>query len=239
MFHHQLAEAISGASLSSLDEISRAFVAAYGAGTLSDHDAQIVSDALEARRSALKARAAQYALPACPARPRPCRSPDKARSIERRRRVAMSGALPASLATAFTLSEIAVLSVIAREVKRHGSCALPLDQIAALAGTCRTKARQALRQAARLNLIHVQERRRRGMKSQTNIVLIISTEWRKWLEIGGIGGRKKTTTESNVYPQKSQVKIYEYALDQRLKTLDSASARQLRTKAHATGHKTE
>jgi hypothetical protein len=42
----------------------------------------------------------------------------------------------------------------------------------------------------RLNLVTVQERRRRGQKSLTNIVRIVSPEWTAWIRIGG----KKLTT---------------------------------------------
>jgi hypothetical protein len=44
--------------------------------------------------------------------------------------------------------------------------------------------------ARRLNLVTVQERRRRGQKSLTNLVRIVSPEWTAWIRIGG----KKLTT---------------------------------------------
>jgi hypothetical protein len=46
------------------------------------------------------------------------------------------------------------------------------------------------REARRLNLVTVQERRRRGQKSLTNLVRIVSPEWTDWIRIGG----KKLTT---------------------------------------------
>jgi hypothetical protein len=64
-------------------------------------------------------------------------------------------------------------------------------------GTCRRKesSRQsALRQARRLGMVTVQERRRRGQRSLTNVIHIISREWRDWLAKGG-GVRKSTTTD--------------------------------------------
>jgi hypothetical protein len=49
------------------------------------------------------------------------------------------------------------------------------------------------RSQRRLGLITVEERRRRGQKSLTNLVRIISAEWLTWLRNGG-GFRKANTT---------------------------------------------
>jgi hypothetical protein len=46
----------------------------------------------------------------------------------------MSGVVPAQIAAHFTMAELAVLTVVAREVRKGGTCSLPLDPIAALAG---------------------------------------------------------------------------------------------------------
>jgi Asp/Glu/hydantoin racemase len=51
-------------------------------------------------------------------------------------------------------------------------------------GVCRSTAQNALRAARRLGLITVQERRRRGMASLTNVVRIVSREWTAWNERG-------------------------------------------------------
>ena len=48
----------------------------------------------------------------------------------RRRRVAMSGVAPAKIAASFTMAELAVLSVIARQCQQSGVCALPIDALA-------------------------------------------------------------------------------------------------------------
>jgi hypothetical protein len=61
------------------------------------------------------------------------------------------------------------------------------EQLPPRAGTCRTTVKNALREARRLNLVTVQERRRRGQKSLTNLVRIISPEWTAWIRIGGFG----------------------------------------------------
>jgi hypothetical protein len=62
-----------------------------------------------------------------------------------------------------------------------------LSSRAARAGTCLTTVKNALREARRLNLVTVQERRRRGQKSLTNLVRIVSPEWMAWIGIKGHG----------------------------------------------------
>jgi hypothetical protein len=58
---------------------------------------------------------------------------------------------------------------------------------AARAGVGRTTAQNAMREARTLGLVTVQERRRRGQPSLTNIVRVISAEWRTWLRLGPKG----------------------------------------------------
>jgi hypothetical protein len=98
--------------------------------------------------------------------------------------------MPPALAAKFTQAEMAAFQIVSDEVRHHGVCALHIDAIAARAGTCRTTVKNALREARRLNLVTVQERRRRGQRSLTNLVRIISPEWMAWIRIGG----KKLTT---------------------------------------------
>jgi hypothetical protein len=98
--------------------------------------------------------------------------------------------MPPAFAARFTQAEMAAFRIVSDEVRHHGVCALHIDAIAARAGTCRTT---ALREARRLNLVTVQERRRRGQKSLTNLVRIVSPEWTAWIRIGG---KKSTTTDT-------------------------------------------
>jgi hypothetical protein len=121
------------------------------------------------------------------------RSPDRQASIARRRHLAASGPMPPALAAGFTQAEMAAFRIVTDEVRHHGVCALHIDAIAARAGTCRTTVKNALREARRLNLVTVQERRRRGQKSLTNLVRIVSPEWMAWIRIGV----RKTTTPDN------------------------------------------
>lgn len=104
--------------------------------------------------------------------------PDK---IARRRRWAASGWLPPQIAARFTLAEQAVLSVISKQHMEHGRCALCIGAIAAKAGVGRTSVQNALRVARTLSLASVRERRHRGRKSETNVVMIVSKEWTSWL----------------------------------------------------------
>jgi len=107
----------------------------------------------------------------------------------------MSGVVPARIAAAFTLAELSVLTVIARQCQRTGVCVLHIDAIAALAGCCRTVVKNALRQARLLGLILVKERRIPGLPSLTNVVRIVSKDWIGWLKLGGrVGVRMATPT---------------------------------------------
>jgi hypothetical protein len=97
--------------------------------------------------------------------------------------------VPPHQAAQFTVSELAALRIVADQMKRHGTCALCLDAIAAMAGTCRTIVRYALRKANALRLVIVFERRRAGQKSLTNIVRGLCRAWLAW-----VGLRKTSTT---------------------------------------------
>jgi len=123
------------------------------------------------------------------------RSPDRQASIERRRRQGMSGVVPAKIAASFTMAELAVLTVIARQCQRTGVCVLPIDAIAALAGVSRTVVQNAMRLSKRLGLLSVRERRIPGRKSLTNIVTVTSKSWLAWLRIGSAAIKKDVDIE--------------------------------------------
>ena len=189
MLVDQFHQAAAGArSFSQLEEISRALWAAHREGCLVDADAQAVAEAVQGRRGALATKAAASQPRPPLARPKPTpRSPDRQASLERRRRQAMSGVVPSRIAANFTMGEAAVLAVVARQVQRGGTCSLPIDAIAALAGVSRSTTQNALRAARRLGLIEVKERRRRGLPSLSNIVRVISKDWAAWLKLSGGG----------------------------------------------------
>jgi hypothetical protein len=133
---------------------------------------------------------------------KPQRPSVRALAIERRRRLASSGPLPPSIACRFTTGELAVLRIVGDEVAQHGTCDRTLGEIAARAGVCRALAQQAIRKAAREELLTVEERPQPGRKSLPNVVRIMSQEWRSWLERGpgrrgdkGTGYRNSDPTE--------------------------------------------
>src|SRR3954465_340044 len=47
----------------------------------------------------------------------------------------------------------------------------------------------AIREAARLELLTVEERRREGRRNLPNVIRIVSKEWTSWLARGGGAGR--------------------------------------------------
>ncbi len=203
-------ETIMRAPAATLDVLARAIWTDHAAGRLSDTEAQQLAEAVEARRRAfrkpvqgqtpLKVVVMREDAERPPAsnvaahRPGPrqlvLRIPrpatyDRARSRERRRRLAYSGPLPAQLAAAFTPAENAVLRIIADEHRDRGGCALCIDAIAAKAGVCRRTVQTALRHAERLGLVSITERRRTGARSLPNIVRVVNREWLAWIERGG------------------------------------------------------
>jgi hypothetical protein len=189
-----------------VDEIARLTWRAHAEGQLAEAEATAISEAIAARRAAFATGRASL-LPPSPTRPtmghpkparRPPRSPARRASIERRRRQMMSGVVPARIAASFTPAELAALTVIGRECQRRQVCTLPIDQIAAMAGCCRTSVQNALRRARLLGLLDVKERRISGSKSLPNVVKVISTEWSAWLKLGGqrIGFKMLSPTDS-------------------------------------------
>lgn len=187
MFAAQIAAAISGArTFPQFNSLSAALWKAHAAGLIDDAAAQAAAEALQARKAlvaGVRTGSPQKRAHGVPRRPPP-RSPDRAASIRRRRSCAASGAVPATIAADYTPAELAVLSIVAAEVRRAGCCTWPLDRIAALAGVCRRTVQYALRRAAALGLVHVEERPRPGAKHLPHVVTVVSPEWRAWLRIG-------------------------------------------------------
>jgi hypothetical protein len=98
--------------------------------------------------------------------------------MERRRRLAASGAVPGRIAAGFTQDEAAVLSVIGREVQGELPRSLGLRE-----------PQHGSKRVARgppVGLVTATERRRRGAKSLTNVVEVISGEWRSRLKLADI-----------------------------------------------------
>lgn len=192
-------------TLVTLDEVAKGLWAAVAAGEVDDAEAESLSESLEARRAALKAKAALRTAVERKAAQGPSlwlhrRLYNRTASVERRRRLAASGPLPPALACRFTTAEQAVLRIIGDTARTKGSCELTLGEIAARAGCGRTTAQGAVRLAGRLGLLSVQERRRPMQRSLPNVITITSAEWRTWLsrgpqgEGGGFGSPSPTDT---------------------------------------------
>jgi hypothetical protein len=119
------------------------------------------------------------------------RSPDKQASYERRHRLAYSGILPRHLAPGLTVTDMAVMRIVADEYVRSAACELSLAEIAARAGGCRKTAKRALLKARAQRLISIEERPVPGQRHKPNLIRIISFEWLKWLR------RSKEKNEAN------------------------------------------
>src|SRR5215204_1615309 len=219
-FCNQMAAAIDGArTLTRLDHLSRSIWQGLAAGAVGDDDAQALAERLHARRSALRGEIKPVGIPV--GRPsifpprRPQQAPQRPVAITRRRHLAASGPMPPALACKFTVSELAVLRIVGDEVRQQGHCDRCVDEIAARAGVCRSMVKNAIREAARLGLLTVQERRREGRRNLPNVIRIVSKEWTSWLARGGrasrppaeplIGVKKITPTDSSYKNQPSRM----------------------------------
>src|SRR3982751_4789192 len=195
-FCDQMAAAIDGArTLTRLDHLSRSIWQGLAAGAVGDDDAHSLAERRRAGRSLIRGDLKPVGLP--PGRPslfpprRPQRAPKRPVAIARRRHLAASGPMPPALACKFTVSELAVLRIIGDEVRQHGQCDRCVDEIAARAGVCRRMVQNAIREAARLGLLTIEERRRDGRRNLPNVVRIVSKEWASWLARGGWSSRPK------------------------------------------------
>src|SRR5215213_3399021 len=196
-FSDQMTAAIDGArTLTRLDHLSRSIWQGLAAGAVADDDAQALAERLHACRAVIRGEVKPVGVPV--GRPsifpprRLQRAPKRPVAIARRRHLAASGPMPPSLACKFTVSELAVLRIVGDEVRQHGHCDRCMDEIAARAGACRRMVQNALREAARLGLVTIEERRREGRRNLPNVVRIISKEWTSWLARGGRSSRPST-----------------------------------------------
>ncbi len=198
MFVNQMAAAINDArTLTRLDDLSRAIWQGWGANAVTDDQAQELASLIHVRKQVMRGEVKPVGIP--PGRssifpPRRLqRAPVRSVAIARRRHLAASGPLPPSIACKFTVGELAALRIVADEVREKGHCDRTLGEIAARAGIGRTTAQNALRAAAALGLLTVQERRREGQKNLPNVVRIVSREWLQWLKRGGQSGGRSAS----------------------------------------------
>ena len=109
-------------------------------------------------------------------------------SMDRRRRWAASGRLPPGIAARFTLAEQAVLALVAAETVRRKDCRLSIENMAAVAGVCRSTVKNAIREARQLGFLTVEERQITGFRNDTNVLRITSPEWLAWIRLARKGG---------------------------------------------------
>ncbi|WP_076730060.1 helix-turn-helix domain-containing protein [Methylobacterium radiotolerans] len=186
-----------------LPAVTAALWRAYGEGRITDAEAEVLSVLIESRRSsgtgpgpgqspnstgtgrgeetAEPRTLVQAARRAVGSRPR------TDASMERRRRWAASGRLPPGLAARFTLAEQAVLALVAAETTRRKDCRLSIENMAAVAGVCRSTVKNAIREARRLGLLTVEERPITGFRNDTNVLRIVSAEWLAWIRLARRG----------------------------------------------------
>ena len=187
------------APCAALPAVTAALWRAYSEGKVTEAEAEMLSGLIEARHLP-KPRTS--ATPSADARsPDPATSSDIAlsrvgsprkavgsrprtdASMERRRRWAASGRLPPAIAARFTLAEQAVLALVAAEVARRKDCRLSIENMAAVAGVCRSTVKNAIREARQFGLLTVEERQITGFRNDTNVLRIVSPEWLAWLRL--------------------------------------------------------
>lgn len=201
MHVENLYRAISSSYSANLDQTAKLVWQSFASGLIEEQEAGALGAAIEARRRALASIRTHPTVKCSKASQRAPVGQGRAICIGRRRGLAASGAVPGKIAAHFTTGELAALTVIARQCQRRGNCVMFMDQIAAIAGVGRTTARNAIRQAQRLGLIDMQERRISGNRSDSNVIRITSSEWLAWLRIGNTGGgcKKPAPTSNHSY----------------------------------------
>jgi hypothetical protein len=176
-----------------LDAAARLLWEGYNVRTICDEDAEFLSSCIQRRRPVARHASPALAKPIGAlggrigsrfvSRQRP-RSPDRKASRDRRRMLGGSSTLPSNLRHPYTEGMRAVLTIVAGEVKKRGICDLKYKVIAALAGCCETLVQNTMHEARRLGHVRVTERPQPGQKNLSNLIEIVSPEWRAWMKIG-------------------------------------------------------
>ena len=194
-YAYEIRRQAEAAPRAALPAVASALWKAFGEGHLSESEAEALSGLIEARQGS-RPRGANLSvgqgmaispipsagLTAAP-KSRAGSRPRTDASMERRRRWAASGRLPPAIAARFTLAEQAVLAVVAAEVAKRGTCALSVSAVAALAGVSPSTVQRAVREAKLRGLVTVEERRLARFRNDTNVVCIVSHEWKAWLRL--------------------------------------------------------
>lgn len=207
MLANQLSASIDSAPLNRLAEIGSTVCKAALGGHLTEQEAEALLEAIGLRQRAGTARRAEAERPKNtafpPRKPQPARlHPER---IERRRKLALAGALPPGWREHFTTAELAVLKIIGDEIRGRGWCARSLQEIAARAGTCRTTAHTTIRKAAALGLLAITERRAAGaLRNMPNLIRATAKEWRSWIARFAQKVFRKTSPTADSFSQKGR-----------------------------------
>ncbi len=219
MFADEIRRAIEAATRLTLPQVTALLWRAYGEGKITETEAEALSGLIEARQTSAGGPNSPQSQSPTGSHPDEGGATGQARvgssrrtvgsrprtdaSMERRRRWAASGRLPPALAARFTLAEQAVLALVAAEIVRRKDCRLSVGHLAAIVGVAETTVRNAVREAVKLGLITVEERRLTGFRNDTNIVRIVSPEWQAWLRLArkppvgqfGFGDTRRASVE--------------------------------------------
>ena len=193
MFADEIRRAIATAPRITLPQVAALLWGAVADGKVTEAEAEALCALIELRRTERSQPTAADGAQEPPGRVR-SRTGSRPRtdaSLERRRRWVASGRLPPHLAAHFTMGEAAVLAVVAAEAVRRKDCRLAVGHLAAIAGVSETTVRNAVREAVRLGLVTVEERRVTGWRNDTNVIRIVSAEWTAWLRLAK--GRREGT----------------------------------------------
>lgn len=129
---------------------------------------------------------------------------------DRMRSAAFGGWLPRTLAAMFTIGELAVLSVIAREVAARGFCDLHVGSIAYRAGVSVRTVRNARHAAVERGLVtcHWRGTSKNGL---ANIIRIVSREWLAWIAKRSPAKAGRMTPPCNTTVNKTAVEGAQFA----------------------------
>jgi hypothetical protein len=112
------------------------------------------------------------------------RTPDRPKSLLRRKRLALTDAVPAQIGCQLTESERAFCRLVRDEHERHGVFDLCHDEAAARMGCCPKTILRAQHRLRELALIKVEIREQPGRKHLPNVITIVSPEWLLWISRG-------------------------------------------------------
>ncbi|WP_226622988.1 hypothetical protein [Brucella anthropi] len=191
-----LARLLAAATHQQVDECAKAAWVLNGEGLIADEEMEYLAPVIEHRRKSIGAGPRAVQTKECVRLCRPAIPLQKrAACWLRRRGLAKDCIIPTCLVQAFTVSKLAVLSVIARAVMDRGQSTMSLPEIAGRAGVGCTTARYAIRDAVQMGLISVSENRIHGFWNRPNTIRIICRRWLRWLK-GRSASRAQKPTRS-------------------------------------------